>query len=257
MKKILLFFLGLLCFTSAFADNDCYFTMGINDTLWVNPYTLGYGKIVPVHAIFNGRLDSWTIIFTYPTGMSATRMSPRNGMRIPYINSAGDTTTLAVPLGTLAPDYTYAGANIWQNGYWFNNGNLESYGTVKWEAGYYDRMFDIQLEFDNSFVNNFVGDTTIYISVNSYMTSGSDARGGTIGYPISLNKLVTVLLGYIPGDVNGDDVLNTADVTALIAYIMGNIEDWDQYQIAAADVNHDGYINVADTTYLIAIIMNS
>ena len=55
------------------------------------------------------------------------------------------------------------------------------------------------------------------------------------------------------GDVNDDGLINVADVTALISFILGNTSTINQ---AAADVNYDGLINVADVTALISFILN-
>lgn len=56
------------------------------------------------------------------------------------------------------------------------------------------------------------------------------------------------------GDVNCDGVVNIADVTVLIDYLLGNVpEDFDTN---AADVNDDGLINIADVTALIDLLLD-
>ena len=58
----------------------------------------------------------------------------------------------------------------------------------------------------------------------------------------------------LQGDVNGDGVVNIADVTVLIDYLLGNVpEDFDTI---AADVNDDGLINIADVTALIDLLLD-
>lgn len=52
---------------------------------------------------------------------------------------------------------------------------------------------------------------------------------------------------FITGDVNGDDVVNIADVTALIDLLLGNGGNNNP----AADCNGDGVVNIADVTALI------
>ena len=54
------------------------------------------------------------------------------------------------------------------------------------------------------------------------------------------------------GDVNGDDNINVADVTALIAAILNSTP----LDPAVADINGDDQINVADVTALIQVILN-
>lgn len=248
MKKLIIFMASaLLTFGTAIAD-DC-FSVGENDTLIVYPSSMVNGMTVPVHASFSGRLDEWDMYFTYPGGMVPWGAARRPGMTIQYLNYQGDTVSLNAPL-TVDHDYIEFNSAIWQFGYRLNGYEYEPYGTVKWEAGYYDNMFEIQFEFESDFCGGI-------LYIDGQLKSSLDMRGGTIGAdPVTFSKSITVILGYRPGDVNGDGVLNNADVTALIAYIMGDVEDWDQYQIAAADVNHDGYINVADVNTLINLILS-
>ena len=66
MRKIIYVFISLLAAFSATADN--YFTIDgiVNDTLLINPSWIGTGRIVPVGAHFDGRVDQWTVTVTYP-----------------------------------------------------------------------------------------------------------------------------------------------------------------------------------------------
>lgn len=60
-----------------------------------------------------------------------------------------------------------------------------------------------------------------------------------------VNGTITVI-DYLPGDVNGDDVVNGKDVTMVRRHIVGG---YDQIiNEAAADVNEDGTINGKDVT---------
>lgn len=54
-----------------------------------------------------------------------------------------------------------------------------------------------------------------------------------------------------PGDVNGDNEINVADVNALIDVIINGIES----EYGRADVNHDGEVNIADVNALIDMIL--
>lgn len=54
---------------------------------------------------------------------------------------------------------------------------------------------------------------------------------------------------YLVGDVNGDGLVNIADVTSLIDLLLANSE-WS----AKADVNGDGNISIADVTTLIDML---
>lgn len=56
------------------------------------------------------------------------------------------------------------------------------------------------------------------------------------------------------GDINGDEMVNVADVTALISIVLNAEFPQD---LTIVDVNNDGNVNVADVTALIGIVLNS
>ena len=60
----------------------------------------------------------------------------------------------------------------------------------------------------------------------------------------------------IPGDVNGDEILNILDIVGVINFIVGDIipEPW---QFAAGDLNIDGTLNILDIVIIINIILDS
>ena len=67
--------------------------------------------------------------------------------------------------------------------------------------------------------------------------------------------------GWVPpvtvvmGDVNGDGVVNIADVTKLIDYLLE--EDATGLNLDAADMKEDGVINIADVTALIDYLLGN
>lgn len=62
-----------------------------------------------------------------------------------------------------------------------------------------------------------------------------------------VNSCITIV-DYIPGDANGDKVINGKDVTTIRRYIVGG---YDQaINLSAADVNEDDRINAKDVTLL-------
>lgn len=249
MKKILI---TLSCLLAIFGMQAAsYLTIGRNDTLMVKPIAIDYSDTVMFRAHFEGRLDQWQLNLTYPDGMSASWMGARQDMNVTYLNSDSDWVYLAVPLAKNS-DMTQVSASIWQYGYWDYNqdGVLEPYGTIKWEAGDYANMFEAYFEFEDAFDQG-----TLIIS--GTLRSGLDSRGGVISpNPCTFQRNITVIIGYWPGDVNGDEVIDNSDVTALIAYILGNnTTDWDEYQMEAADLNGDGNIDSTDVIILIGMIM--
>lgn len=249
MKRLPLLFLYFLL-TAGIASGNSYFSIGNNDTIWVNPNRMVYGKTTRVHAQFDGRLDSWSIVFTYPSGMAVNAMLEGPDMRIPYLNSTGDSTILAVSLNTNSPFFTTVSASIMQLGYWYNNDNvLASYGTVKWEPGYHARMFDIQFLFTSGFSGG-------NITIDYEMHSSPDGRGPVLS-PLWDFKTIAVVMGNMRGDVNGDDSLTVTDLTDLISYLLDpESAGWDEYQVAAADVNCDGNVTIVDVTALSSLIMS-
>ena len=58
----------------------------------------------------------------------------------------------------------------------------------------------------------------------------------------------------IPGDVNGDGVVNVTDIVATVNYIMEKPSDG--FNKEAADLNGDGEINVTDIVKMVSIIMS-
>ncbi len=55
------------------------------------------------------------------------------------------------------------------------------------------------------------------------------------------------------GDINGDNEVNVADVTALIQIILNNTP----VELALVDLNGDGQVNVADVTTLIQLVLDN
>ena len=95
-----------------------------------------------------------------------------------------------------------------------------------------------------------VGDeVVIYGKLTTYGTTNEFAAGN---YIVSLNRPSDVLLG----DVNKDDDITIADVTALVNIILGKDNGPEPlYNHDAADVNGDGGITIADVTALVNIIL--
>ena len=63
------------------------------------------------------------------------------------------------------------------------------------------------------------------------------------------------IVGYdnyvIYGDVDGDDIVNVSDVTALVSRTVGSAS----YTIEHCDINYDNVVDVSDITALIAIML--
>ncbi len=68
-----------------------------------------------------------------------------------------------------------------------------------------------------------------------------------------VTRTVTVWAGYYDGDVNGDNQITLADVTAIIMYIHG--QNPTPFNALAADMDGDGVIDINDVPILVAKLL--
>lgn len=260
MKKILSLFLVL---SSLPVLASSYLTLCESDTLRISPTHLQQYVILPVIANFEGGVaDHWRLEVTHPNALRLNEDAfddipddTTNGMHIPYVKSDGTEDVYAAVLTLIQQEQSvsdYAKCTIMEStipiqGYWDydHDGNYECYGTVKWGPGHYGRMFD----FHFYLANDCSGDSIV---INGLMTSTQDWRYNQIN--CFFYKVIHLSVRYLKGDVNGDEVVNINDVTALIDHLTNNLQDMDQYQLEAADVNNNGVVNIADVTALIDLL---
>ena len=249
IKRMMLVSAVMLTTATAHADMDSYLIVGNNDTLWISPSCVGGIADAKVHSVFTGRVDFWYMTLTYEGGIFPLSATAGPDMTVPYINSTGHDTTYTAQLNhgyDFGQSQSIAWSRISIPGYWDSNndGYYEWYGTVKWEAGSYSDMFTLHLSVPGDFIEGS-------ITFNGQLNSGDDMRGGGTG-PLVFYKIVHCLVGYEPGDVNGDGLVSVLDVTTLISYLLGNDEiPFDNYNRSAADLNRDGNVSINDVTALI------
>ena len=258
--------LTVFCMASVHASASSYLTIAENDTLRISPNLLGSTVTVRVIGNFdNGVADHFRLEITHPYLMSLSEYNygygptaSLFGMQIPYIQSDGTDTVYNATLNVIQDEEIidlYTRRSIVESsttvfGYWDydNNGTYDPYGMIKWGPGRYDRMFEM----------NFVvyadctGDTIVF---DGLMTSTYDWRYPTQLINTMFHQEILIRVAYMLGDVNGDEVLNVDDVTALIGYLNGNPE-WTQYQLDAADVDQNGQISIGDVTALINMLLS-
>ena len=112
------------------------------------------------------------------------------------------------------------------------------------------------------YVNPWVGDTPQLVPQSfrieqDYTYDSVDHDGNTAALGDHRPVVVTFKLlksGALIGDVNRDDAVTIADVTALVNLILGQDAD-GHYDRPAADVNGDGAITIADVTALVNLIL--
>ena len=250
-RRLTLLLIGIvLSAGSALAAN--YFTTAYGDTVLIDPEHLEHGYNIHFRAHFDGRLDSWSLSMTYPDGLIPTKvyLDTLESM-IPYVDLNGNDTAL-LPFVNHLNGYTTIKSTITTLGYWDhdNDGHYDTYGTVKWEAGDNEHMFNIHFSFNTAFRSGFIG-------INGSLSTTHDWRGGTIiNDTASFNSSIFVKIGYMRGDVDGNGEFGIADVTKLIGYMNDPVaHPLNEFQLDAADVNGDGEISIADVTTLLSILM--
>lgn len=104
-----------------------------------------------------------------------------------------------------------------------------------------------------------IGLTDVLWAVNQPATGNYNVYGiickvdGALKFnPITFEKYVEP--AFVRGDVNKDTVVNIADVTALIDYLLSN--DDTNINLQAADCNLDTNVNIADVTALIDFLLS-
>tara|TARA_B100001123_G_scaffold361218_1_gene417671 strand:- start:201 stop:527 length:327 start_codon:yes stop_codon:yes gene_type:complete len=58
-------------------------------------------------------------------------------------------------------------------------------------------------------------------------------------------------VSFIPGDANGDNTLNVADIVLIVDFILNS--EYDEY----SDINQDGILNVIDVVELVNRILSN
>ena len=241
MKKI--FLLLFVALTSLLALADNYFTVSNNNRVRVHPDYVTNSASFPLNvwAHFDGRLDHWWLEFSYPSSVSPNSVSPEFGMNVPYLQSDGS-AAICTPTLTINSAKTIYSSTITTTGYWDpdNYGIYEPYGTVKWGPGDCDVMFTVSLDI----LSDCTGDT---LSIGGYLTSTPDDRGNIVNQ--YFYRSYTLVVGYKPGDVDGNLLVTMDDLTALTNYLVYG-QGLNAWQLVGADVNDDGQVNMDDLTAL-------
>ena len=249
-KKITIFAaIALLANVSMNSANNI--TLG--DEVRIPPrYLDGYYQVTATMSI-DGMIDNWSIITEFPAGLSVKLIAgiePLEGMTVPYTDRWGKQQTYEAPLQASA-NYGTISSEIIIPGYWDYDGDeyYESYGTVKWMPGSYD-IFSMNFYVSPGFRS---GDVVF----GGTLTSGSDQRGAVL-QGVRFHCPTHVWVGNILGDVDSNERLTVADVTALITYVLSGCGNGlNEFEIAAADVNQDGIVSIADVTLLISKVLKN
>ena len=173
--------------TAGAAMANSYFYI---DDFEVNPSS-GNQITVPVKAHFDGRLNGFDLNITYPEGITPVGAVAGEDMTLTYMDKNGQNQTSAIPLSQGAGFMRFISA-ITYAGYWNTPNGIAAYGAVKWEAGDHEEMILLTLEVAEGFTGGS-------ILLDATMSSGNDARGGTIDSPTTGSSECHVTVESGPG----------------------------------------------------------
>ena len=240
MKNLSIIAAMLLVSINIVAAN--YITLG--DSVRINPrYLDGYYRVTATMTV-DGMLDDWSMNVTYPEGLTVKLVSgimPLEGMTVGYTDRTGAEQTYEAPLQVSA-NYATISSHISVMGYWDYDGDgwFDTYGTVKWMPGTYE-MFDLNLYVNPAFRS---GD----IIFDGTLTSGADQRGAVL-QGVRFYRTTHVWVGYMRGDLCGNEKIDMGDLTELINLLLGG-EPADEFQMPAADFDGNGTVDMDDLTKL-------
>lgn len=212
-----------------------------SDTIRVNPNERSID--LDVYARFTIHCDGWYLHSVYSQGIVADSVTPLDGMTIRYFDAWEDLNSYQVPL-RYSEECLWIDAYSQVVGYWDFDGEWLPYGTVKWEPGEY-RMFTMHLRFADNIDHG-------RITLTGKVLSSTDRRGYA---EVSTGTwhVTYFMVGYQRGDLDGNERINTADVTTLTDHLLGR--DLDTYGMDAADVDADGEVTINDVSFLINMIL--
>ncbi|MBQ9560535.1 MAG: glycosyl hydrolase 53 family protein [Prevotella sp.] len=134
-------------------------------------------------------------------------------------------------------DYAFTG---WEDG--LDDGNLGTKGSPLYNVTIYAESMDHVTVSDKAFCPDDIDEATLWVVKGLQGEAAYTGIGFLHVYP----------MGVTVGDVNDDDQVTIADVTALVNIILGKGGSYIEY---AADVNGDGQITIADVTALVNKIL--
>jgi subtilisin family serine protease len=216
----------------AFAARNSYYSMQMNRVMYDWAYVVG--DICS--------FSSFQIPGTGPTGKA-----------LPTVCAPGVDVVAAASRYSYLADHVNTVMKTADGSYWgVMTGTSMSSPTV---AG----IIALWLQANPNLSPSQVKDIIAQTAIRDYYTTGSHRHAfGPNGKIDAFAGIKEVLKGVAPppmlGDVNLDGKLDIADLTALVAYLIGNPVE-GQIDLVNADVDRDGKLTIADVTSLIWILL--
>lgn len=213
----------------------------IND-LELTVEDLGTDITIPVRAHFGNYLSSWDVQFIFPDGLTPVYATKGSGMTMNFYDDEGEEMTQDAYLYHNDAYTHFISIPILDVGYQapeVEDDPYEPYGSVKWAPGDYDVMFKIKCH-----VSDYFAGGNIEVITNA--SSGYDTRNNLMVFEPTTNEIYTEE-GYIyyPGDINLDAIVNIADVTTYVDYLL-NPSSYEYIDSEFSDTNRDGVLNIVD-----------
>jgi hypothetical protein len=244
MKKLIIFAaIALLATVSINSAN--YITFG--DSVRIKPACLDGYYHQPLAMTIDAYCDLWSLDLTYPDGLSVKLVNgvvPLAGMTVGYLDNDGSYQTLDAVWSVSAAYATLEARTrvpaLWGYYDYRGDGVYMPYGVPKWEPGEYQVV-----EFNFYVDPDFRGG---YVTMDELFDCGGDTRGPVLSN-VSVFRKSYFWVGYMAGDVTGNERLDISDVTELIDRVLGKTK-LDEFSEAAADANRDGVVDIDDVTII-------
>ena len=145
------------------------------------------------------------------------------------------------------------GTNEISRGLWVPSGPYASL-SIQMDFGYGDTEYEVGLASGDSGGGTFLHDDGQWklVGVNTYisMIGGGSSPPYNTTSAVYMPNYVDWVESFVPtGDLNGDDVVDAADIDLLFDHIAGSV--------AAGDVNSDGAVDAGDVDFLIRGILET
>lgn len=219
----------------------------IADSVRIKPSVLDGYTHQRITMVTDAYCDQWQVSIGYPDGLTPKLVSgivPLAGMVVGYTDYDGSYQSIEATLSMTA-GYTSVESRTCLPGLsgWYDyndDGRLESYGTPKWEPGAHE-LFEMNLYVNPDFRGG-------YVTMDATFNSCGDTRGPILNNVHAFRKC-WLWVGYMAGDVTGNEKLDISDVTELIDRVLGKTK-LDEFSEKAADANCDGVVDIDDVTYI-------